>query len=64
MMVSQDRPMSAERVFRGHSRVRVKREVLNYWHRNQHTLGMGLKEFLTHCRLSGDGRTVTFRQPQ
>ena len=62
-MVSQTQHVSAERIFRGHSRVRVKREVLTYWHRNQNSLGMGLKEFLTHCRLSGDGRTVTFRVP-
>ena len=62
-MISQNQVGSAERVFRGNSRVRVKREVLHYWHRNQNSLGMGLKEFLTHCRLSGDGRTVTLRLP-
>ncbi len=50
-----------EYVFRSSSRVGVKREVLGYWHRNQGSLGMSLKEFLARCRLSSDERTVTFK---
>ncbi len=57
------RPLSAERTFTGRSSVGVKREVLSYWHQNQSSLGLSLKQFLEQCRQSHDGNTVTFRRP-
>ena len=53
--------MSAERTFTGKNRVAVKRDVLTYWHSHQSTLGLSLKDFLTHCRESPDGNSVVFR---
>ncbi len=54
------RLLSAGRTFSGRSALTVKRDVLTYWHSNQQDLGLSLRQFLSCCRKSGDGLTVTF----
>ena len=46
--------------FSGRDRTRVKQKALDYWYRNQHMLRMGVREFFARCRLSPDGRAITF----
>jgi hypothetical protein len=52
---------AVERSFTARTRVEAKREVLSFWHTNRPALGLSLKEFLSHCRMSDGGRTVVFR---
>ena len=46
--------------FSGRDRVHVKQKALDYWYANQHMLRMGVREFFARCRLSLDGRAITF----
>jgi hypothetical protein len=46
--------------FSGRDRTQVKRKALDYWYANQRTLRMGVREFFARCRLSPDGRAITF----
>ena len=46
--------------FEGRDRIRLKRVMLSYWHQNQSLLGLNLREFLRHCRISADGRRAVF----
>ncbi len=60
MVMSNQTSAGSAFTFTARSRVGVKREVLAYWYKNRTNLGMSLKDFLAQCRLSADGRTVTF----
>src|SRR6266545_1091955 len=46
--------------FNGRNRAQVKRKALEYWFNNRDRLRMSLNDFVRHCRLSPDERTITF----
>ena len=60
-MTTGDTAYRTVRTFRGRNRVAAKREVLAFWHTNHRALGLSLREFLAHCRMTDGGRTVVFR---
>jgi hypothetical protein len=40
--------------------VLVKRKALDYWVQNRAALNLSLRDFFRRCRLSADGRAITF----
>jgi hypothetical protein len=40
--------------------VLVKRKALDYWVQNRTILRLSLRDFVLRCRLSPDGRAITF----
>lgn len=46
--------------FTGRDRTHSKRKALDFWFQNRDRLGMTLRHFFARCRLSPDGRTITF----
>lgn len=56
------RLLTADRTFSGRSALTVKRDMIAFWHSNQDSLGLSLKQFIACCRQSDDGLTVTFRR--
>jgi hypothetical protein len=38
----------------------VKRKALDYWVQNRASLKLSLHDFFRRCRLSPDGRAITF----
>lgn len=47
--------------FNGRDRAHVKRKALDYWVQNQNLLRLSMRDFFERCRLSPDGRAITFR---
>ena len=46
--------------FSGRDRTQVKQKALDYWYANRRTLRLSMREFFARCRLSPDGRAITF----
>ena len=46
--------------FKSRDRTRVKRKALDYWYRNRAELRLTMHDFFRRCRLSPDGREITF----
>ena len=46
--------------FTGKDKIEVKRRALDYWYRNPRLDGHSLRDFLSRCRLSADGRRIVF----
>lgn len=46
--------------FQGRDRAHAKRKALDFWYRHREQLGMSVRDFFQHCRLSHDERTITF----
>ena len=50
-------------IFNGRDRSDVKRKALSFWATHSGRLGMTLREFLGHCRLGPNERTIVFTAP-
>ena len=46
--------------FLGRTRADTKRKALDFWVSNQRQLDLTLREFFERCRISQDGKRITF----
>lgn len=62
-MASSTGAPAAERgplTFIGRDSQHVRRVALGWWYQHRESHGLVVKEFLARCRMSADGRTISY----